>query len=125
MRSVPTYTSICKLIVKANYIEENFLREVVINEFDKNFNLKNTIQSNKIDIKNKKWLIEQPTITINNTNISELIEKKSFKRVPGKIYFNVSDNENGVIWNASHDGYLKNFKKIVKRNIKISSISES
>ena len=35
------------LIVKANYIKENFLREVVINEFDKNFNLKNTIQSEK------------------------------------------------------------------------------
>ena len=54
------------LIVKANYIKENFLREVVINEFDKNFNLKNTIQSEKVNIKNNDWIISNPTITINN-----------------------------------------------------------
>ena len=54
------------LIVKANYIKENFLREVVINEFDKNFNLKNTIQSEKVNIKNNDWIINNPTITINN-----------------------------------------------------------
>jgi len=60
------------LIVKANNIEENFLREVVINEFDKNFNLKNTIQSNKIDIKNKNWLIYEPTITQNNISKKEI-----------------------------------------------------
>ena len=54
------------LIVKANYIKENFLREVIINEFDKNFNLKNTIQSEKVNIKNNDWIINNPTITINN-----------------------------------------------------------
>ena len=54
------------LIVKANYIKENFLREVVINEFDKNFNLKNTIQSEKVNIKNNDWIINNPTITIDN-----------------------------------------------------------
>ncbi len=59
------------LIVKANNIEDNFLREVIINEFDKNFNLKNTIQSDKINIKNKNWLIDKPTITKNNISIKE------------------------------------------------------
>ena len=77
---------------------------------------------NKMFEKNPEYLrysAAHSTITINNTNISELIEKKSFKRIPENIYFNSSDNENVVVWNASHDGYLKNYKKVVKRNIKI------
>ena len=36
------------LIVKANYIKDNFLIDVIINVFDKNFNLKNcTVKKNK------------------------------------------------------------------------------
>ena len=56
------------IIVKAKFIENDFLIDVIINEFDKNFNLKNTYQSNKVDIKDKKWIIENPKIT--NKNIS-------------------------------------------------------
>ena len=57
------------LIVKANYIQDNFLINVIINQFDNNFDLKKTIQSDKIDINNKTWIIYNPTIT--NKNISE------------------------------------------------------
>jgi len=39
---------------------------VIINEFDDSFDLKNTIQSDKVNIKNKKWIINNPTITKNN-----------------------------------------------------------
>ena len=62
------------LIVKANYIKENFLINVIINKFDSNFNLINTIQSEKIDIDNKKWILDDPLITDNN--ISKKIEDK-------------------------------------------------
>ena len=41
------------LIIKANYIKNNFLIDVIINKFDDEFNLVNTIQSNEIDIVKK------------------------------------------------------------------------
>ena len=45
------------LIIKATNIENDYLLNVVINKFDNNFDLINTIQSNKINIKNKLWII--------------------------------------------------------------------
>ncbi len=59
------------------------------------------------------------TIVVSNTNISELVEKKSYKRIPKNIIFENSENEESHIWIGSHDGYLKNFNKIIKRKIKI------
>ena len=54
------------LIVKANEIEDNLLIDVIINEFDDNFDLIKTIQSKKINIDKKNWVINEPSITINN-----------------------------------------------------------
>ena len=62
------------LIIKANYIKENFLINVIINKFDSDFDLINTIQSEKINIDNKKWILDEPLIT--NNNISKKIEDK-------------------------------------------------
>ena len=56
------------LIVKSEYINQNFLRKTIINEFDSKFNLIRTIQSDKINIENKDWIILDPTITKNNIN---------------------------------------------------------
>ena len=53
-------------IVKANNIKNNYLLEVIINKFDNNFNLEMTIQSNKINIDNKNWIIQNPKITTEN-----------------------------------------------------------
>ena len=69
------------LIVKANYIEGNFLIDVIINEFNSDFNLTKTIQSKKIDIKNKNWIIKDPIISsknISKDNSSEVIFKTNF-----------------------------------------------
>lgn len=60
------------------------------------------------------------TIILNNTNISELVEKKSYKRIPSNIIFNFKELKNNINWEASHDGYTKNYKKIVKRNLLIA-----
>ncbi len=58
------------LIVKSKNIEKNYLIDVVINEFNFDFDLKKTIQSNKIDIKDKNWIIYEATVTLsNNTQI--------------------------------------------------------
>ena len=61
------------LIVKAGYIENNFLTDVIINEFDNEFNLQKIIQSERIDISNKNWVLQNPRIT--NNNISNLISE--------------------------------------------------
>ena len=60
------------------------------------------------------------TIILNNTNISELVLKKSYKRIPKKIIFSKDEDKSYINWHASHDGYLQNFYKIIKRKISIS-----
>ena len=66
------------VIVKSKNIKNNFLLDVVINNFDINFNHLNTIQSNKVDINNQNWIIYSPTIT--KENLSEkLTDKIIFK----------------------------------------------
>ena len=59
------------------------------------------------------------TIILNNTNVSELIEKKSYVRIPKNITFDTFDTENFVTWLSSHDGYIDNYKKIIKRKLHI------
>ena len=55
-----------KLIIKSKLIKDNIISKTIINEFDQNFNLIRIIQSEKIDIKNKKWIIYDPIITKDN-----------------------------------------------------------
>tara|TARA_Y100000816_G_scaffold82128_1_gene56255 strand:- start:2971 stop:4050 length:1080 start_codon:yes stop_codon:yes gene_type:complete len=54
------------VIVKSTNIDNNYLKNVVINEFDKDFEIKRIIQSETVDIDKKKWIVKKPTITINN-----------------------------------------------------------
>ena len=72
-----------KMIIKANSIEDNFLIEVIINQFDIDFNLIKIIQANKINISSKLWVIYNPIITSNNnTNIykNNFLLKTSFDK---------------------------------------------
>jgi lipopolysaccharide export system permease protein len=59
-----------KYIIKSKIIEGDFLNENIINEFDQNFNLIRTIQSDKINIKDYEWKILNPIITENNIRIT-------------------------------------------------------
>tara|TARA_Y100000992_G_C21267647_1_gene494839 strand:- start:456 stop:1535 length:1080 start_codon:yes stop_codon:yes gene_type:complete len=61
------------LIVKALNIKDKYLLNVIINEFDENFNLINTIQSDKVNINDKLWIIEKPSFSKKNitTNFDE------------------------------------------------------
>ena len=59
------------------------------------------------------------TIIIENTNISELGENKSYIRIPQNISFNSFSNADSHVWEATHDGYQKKFKKIIKRKLTI------
>ncbi len=65
-------------IINASKIDQNFLVDVLISEFDQNFVLKRNIKSDKIDIKENEWAIYNPKIYTNNdTEIKELIKIKS------------------------------------------------
>jgi lipopolysaccharide export system permease protein len=59
------------LIVKSANIDQNFLKDVIISELNFDFSLKRIIQSKKIDIEEKEWVIEKPKITINNITQEE------------------------------------------------------
>lgn len=54
------------MIIKANSINDNHLNQVIINQFDMEFNLIKIIQSEKINISKKLWKIEEPLITSKN-----------------------------------------------------------
>ena len=53
-------------IIKSKNINQNFLNNNIINEFDKNFELIRIIKANKIDVKSYNWIIYDPEIIINN-----------------------------------------------------------
>ena len=82
------------LVVKAEYINQGFLNNVIINEFDNKFNLTRIIQSKKINIENKNWILQNPKIT--NNNVSEvssinLILKTNFdKEKINSLFANIS-----------------------------------
>ena len=55
-------------IINSSKVNKNILETTFISTFDKKFNLIRNIKSNKIDIKNRNWLIYNASIYENNTN---------------------------------------------------------
>tara|TARA_Y100000768_G_C23981273_1_gene685942 strand:+ start:481 stop:1560 length:1080 start_codon:yes stop_codon:yes gene_type:complete len=53
-------------IIKSNFIDDKFLSETIITEFNSSFELERTIQSKKIDISRNNWIIFNPRITVEN-----------------------------------------------------------
>ena len=65
-------------IANADKINENFLINVSIVQFDSNFNLIQSIKSEKVDIQSKNWVVKNPIVTKENvTNKFEFINLKS------------------------------------------------
>ena len=58
-------------ITNAKTIDNNYLQDVSIVEFDKNFKIVRIISSEKVNIVSTKWVIFNPKISINN-NINQL-----------------------------------------------------
>jgi len=62
-------------IINSSKINNNILSETFISTFDKDYNLLKNIRSNKVDIKDNKWLIYNASIFENNTSKKiELLE---------------------------------------------------
>ena len=53
-------------IISAVKIENNYLKDVLITEFNREFNLTRMIKSPKVDIANFEWIIYSPIISLNN-----------------------------------------------------------
>ena len=90
------------VIVKASYIQDNFLIDVVLNQFDNEFNLENTIQSKKVDINKNLWVISNPTVTVNN------ISTKDTSQISYMTNFN-KDKINNLFANISTLNLLELF----------------
>ena len=67
-------------IINANKVEDKFLLDVSITQFDKNFDIISIIYSNKVDISSYEWKIFKPLIVKNNTekNLSEMVLQSNF-----------------------------------------------
>ena len=67
-------------IVNAAKINENFLLDVLIVEFDSDYNYIRTIQSKMVDISKNLWLLNKPNITIDNvtTNSDDIFLNSNF-----------------------------------------------
>ena len=80
-------------IINANKVDNEFLRDVSITTFDKDFNIVEIIQSKKVDITTKTWKIFYPTILKDNSQsiLNELILESNFdlKKING-LFSNLS-----------------------------------
>jgi len=83
-----------KIIIKAKKIENQFLLEVIINEFDSNFDLIRTIKSKRIDINKFDWIVYNPSISIDN------ITKNDYEKINYLTSFN-SQKINSLFSNVS------------------------
>jgi lipopolysaccharide export system permease protein len=69
-------------IVNALEINDNLLNDVLISEFDKEFNLIKIISADEVNIKNSKWIIIDPIISKDNQS------KKINSNITLKTHFN-------------------------------------
>ena len=60
------------------------------------------------------------TIILQNTNISEIKEGNPHIKFPQSVVFRKETNDEKEIFEASHNGYIKKFNKIIKRKLIIS-----
>ena len=64
-----------------------------------------------------KYSAAHSTIIINNTNISEIKEGEINKTFPKQVIFDKKESDNETFLYGTHNGYLKNYRKICKREL--------
>ena len=65
------------------------------------------------------------TIILQNTNISEIKEDNPHIKYPQSVTFNTENQNRNLIFEGSHNGYMKKFAKIIKRKILIDNNNNS
>ena len=56
------------------------------------------------------------TVILQNTNISEIKEDNPHIKFPQSVVFTKETDQQKEIFEGSHNGYLKKFNKIIKKN---------
>ena len=111
-------------IINSSKINKNILENTFITTFDKDFNLIRNIKSNKIDIKNKNWLIYDATIYENNVSkkVNRLNLKTNFnqKRIES-MFSNLSSLSVIKLFNLRENYKSLNYS-LVDVDIQISKI---
>ena len=59
-------------IINASKIDGYFLNNVTINQFSKDFNILSNIVADKVNIKNKKWIINKGSFAKSNQGLTEI-----------------------------------------------------
>ncbi len=81
------------LIINSSKIEKNYLIDTFISEFDENFQIIRGIQSDKINILENEWILEDANIFINNSVTKQknlkIISNFNYKRIQS-LYSNLS-----------------------------------
>ncbi len=65
------------------------------------------------------------TIVLKNTNISEIRENQPHLKFPQLVDFKQNKSNDWITCEGSHNGYIKNYKKIIKRKISFRTTEES
>ena len=68
-------------LINAEKIEDHFLENVIITQFDLDFKFLKIISAKKVDIKNKSWIINNPSITKEN----EITQKKKQNHISNQF----------------------------------------
>ena len=98
------------IITNSSSINQNFLIENFITEFDSDFNVIRNIQSDKIDISNMNWIILNPKIYQNNNYINK--EKLSLRtNFDSKRIKTLYSNLSALSLNELYD-LRNNYKKL-------------
>ncbi len=101
------------LIVNSSKIDNNFLIDAFITEFDANYKVIRNIKSKKIDIINNEWIIYNPEIYIKNS-------KQESEKIT--IYSNFNDKRiNSLFSNLSSLSFLELIE--LKNNYKLLNYS--
>ena len=109
------------LIINASKVENNTLIDSFITEFDKNFKVTRNIQSNKIDISKKTWVIYEADV-INKNNYEKIKEINlrtnfDFKRIQ-TLYSNLSSLNFFHLYEL-RENYIKLNYSITEINLQI------
>jgi len=78
-------------IINASKIDNNYLLDIFITEYDKNYNILRNIKSEKVDITNKQWIIYNPVVFQNNEQL-ELNDQKILSNFDYKKIQNLFSN---------------------------------
>ena len=95
-----------KIIINANLIEGNILKEVVITQFDNSFSPRKYIYGEIVDIKKNDWVIQKATIIENNirTIKDNFIFKSNFnsKKI-NTLFSNLTSLTIWELFNLKHE----------------------